>query len=350
MKILILGDLHLGFRNSNQVFFDMMKDFFSKTLFPYIKDNGIEVVLQLGDVHDRRKSIDFIIAAWITNHFFRWFEDEKVHFWSIVGNHDSYYKNTISIDGMSQLSERLDYVHIIKEPTLLTFDNQKFMMVPWVCDENRESCAKAVTENADPESFLLGHFELSGFEMVRGFKSDVDCLDRSIIRQWKKVFSGHYHLTSEHDNIIYVGTPYELNWNDYGDRKRFFVYDTEDKSIEEVLTRNSIFKKVIVAPETSNASFEDCSGKFVKISIEEGMKPKELEKILANITQSGALNVKCITAQQAVEDEAIVDDTDNPIKMVSNDISLRWKDEPEKERIAQAILQKIWKQAEELQK
>lgn len=350
MKILILGDLHLGYRNSNIVFFDMMKDFFTKTLFPYIKDNGIEVVLQLGDVHDRRKSIDFIIAAWIANNLFKWFENEGIEFWSIVGNHDSYYKNTISIDGMSQLSERLNYVHIIKEPTLLTFDNQKFMMVPWICDENREACAKAVAENADSNSFLLGHFELSGFEMVRGFKSDVDCLDRGVIRKWRKVFSGHYHLTSERDNIIYVGTPYELNWNDYGDKKRFFVYNTEDSSIEEIPTKSSIFKKVAITTENLKTSFEDCTGKFVKVSIEDGMKPKELEKILSRISQSGALNVKCISAQQVVEDEAIIDDIDNPIAMVSNDISTRWKDEPEKEKIAQTILQNIWKQAEELQK
>ena len=351
MKILILGDLHIGVRNSNPVLFKMMKDFFSNMLFPYIKENGIRHVLQLGDVHDRRKSIDFVIADWITNHFFKWFEENEVDFISLVGNHDSYYKNTISIDGMSQLSDRLEHVQIVKEPTSFDFYGQKFLMVPWVCDENRESCAKAVAENADAETFLLGHFELAGFEMVRGFRSETDCISREDVRKYRKVFSGHYHLTSEHDNIIYVGTPYELNWNDYGDRKRFFVYDTEDRSIEEVFTGCSIHRKIAVNSKTTKQDFSDCKGKFVKVSIEEDVKPKDIEKILSSISQSGAQSVQCITFNQdKSEEEAIVEDIDNPIKMVSNDISLRWKEEPEKEKKAQLLLQKIWKLAEEMRK
>ena len=351
MKILILGDLHIGVRNSNPVLFRMMKNFFSNMLFPYIKENGIRHVLQLGDVHDRRKSIDFVIADWITNYFFKWFEENEVDFISLVGNHDSYYKNTISIDGMSQLSDRLEHVQIVKEPTSFAFDGQKFLMVPWICDENREACARAVAENADSETFLLGHFELAGFEMVRGFRSETDCISREDVRKYRKVFSGHYHLTSEHDNIIYVGTPYELNWNDYGDRKRFFVYDTEDRSIEEVFTKCSIHKKISVNSKTAKNDFGDCSGKFIKISIDPDVKPKEVEKILSRISESGAQTVQVIASVQKDEEvETVIEDIDNPIKMVSNDISLRWKDEPEKEKAAQMLLQKIWKQAEEMRK
>ena len=351
MKLLIIGDLHIGVRNSNPVLFGMMKDFFSNTLFPYVKNNGIEHVLQLGDVHDRRKSIDFMVADWITNHFFKWFEANHVHFISLVGNHDSYYKNTIAIDGMSQLSEHLEFVNIVKEPQSFVFDGQKILMVPWICDENRKECIEAVEENADSETFLLGHFELAGFEMVRGFRSETDCLDRNVLRQYRKVFSGHYHLTSEHDNIIYVGTPYELNWNDYGDHKRFFVYDTEDRSIEEVFTECSIHKKITVNSKTTREEFSDCKGKFVKISIESDVKPKEVEKLLSRISESGAQTVQVIAAVQKEEaDEAVIEDLDNPLKMVSNDISIRWKDEPEKEKAAQKLLQKIWKRAEELRK
>ena len=351
MKILILGDLHIGVRNSNPVLFKMMKDFFFNMLFPYIKENGIRHVLQLGDVHDRRKSIDFVIADWITNHFFKWFEENEVDFISLVGNHDSYYKNSMSIDGMSQLSDRLKHVQIVKEPTSFDFDGQKFLMVPWVCDENRESCAKAVADNADSETFLLGHFELAGFEMVRGFKSETDCISREDVRKYRKVFSGHYHLTSEHDNIIYVGTPYELNWNDYGDRKRFFVYDTEDRSIEEVFTGCSIHRKISVNSRTIKDDFGDCGGKFIKVSIDPDVKPKEVEKILSRISESGAQTVQVIAGVQKDEEiETVIEDIDNPIKMVSNDISLRWKDEPEKEKAAQMLLQKIWKQAEEMRK
>ena len=45
MKILFLGDLHLGARNGNPNFLRMMDDYFKEELFPYILENGVEVVV-----------------------------------------------------------------------------------------------------------------------------------------------------------------------------------------------------------------------------------------------------------------------------------------------------------------
>ena len=351
MKIAVLGDLHIGARNSNPVLFGMMKDFFTGTFFPYVKENGISHVIQLGDVHDRRKSIDFVVADWITNVFFKWFEDNRVQFTSVVGNHDSYYKNTISVDGMSQLSKRMKYVHIVKEPEVLTIDSKKFLLLPWICDGNREECVKAAELNADGSTFLMGHFELAGFEMIRGFSSETDCLDRSVVSKYRQVFSGHYHLSSEKGKIVYVGTPYELSWNDYGDRKRFFVYDTEADAFEEVLTKCSIHEKIVIDGSAPvQASYPSCRGKFVKVVVEGSVSPKDIEKALASISESGAQTVQCIgqgDAKAGEETQISVDAFDDPAQMVFEDIKERWKDEPEKAEFAKKVFQNLLKAAEE---
>ena len=36
--------------------------------------------------------------------------------------------------------------------------------------------------------------------------------------KFDKVFTGHYHMKSRQDNIVYLGNPYQLYWNDYGCR------------------------------------------------------------------------------------------------------------------------------------
>lgn len=37
-KVLILGDLHIGVRNSSSIFLNQTKDFLYNTLYPYIKN------------------------------------------------------------------------------------------------------------------------------------------------------------------------------------------------------------------------------------------------------------------------------------------------------------------------
>ena len=52
-------------------------------------------------------------------------------------------------------------------------------------------------------------------------------MDHSIFRKFKKVFSGHYHMKSNRDNVYYLGNPYQLYWNDYGCKRGFHVFDTD---------------------------------------------------------------------------------------------------------------------------
>ena len=45
--------------------------------------------------------------------------------------------------------------------------------------------------------------------------------------KFTKVFSGHYHTRSDDGRIYYLGNPYEMFWNDVGDRRGFTIFDTE---------------------------------------------------------------------------------------------------------------------------
>ena len=43
----------------------------------------------------------------------------------------------------------------------------------------------------------------------------------------QKVFSGHYHTRSSNGKIFYLGNPYEMFWNDVGDKEDSTIFDTE---------------------------------------------------------------------------------------------------------------------------
>ncbi|MFZ9688096.1 MAG: endonuclease, partial [Chitinophagaceae bacterium] len=59
MKICVLGDCHFGMRNDSLEFHKYIEKFYENSFFPYLKENGITTVVQLGDLFDRRKFINF---------------------------------------------------------------------------------------------------------------------------------------------------------------------------------------------------------------------------------------------------------------------------------------------------
>ena len=97
MKIAFLGDTHFGARNDNLHFHDFFDKFYSQIFFPYLKEQGITNVVQLGDVFDRRKFINFNTLAYAKRIFFDKAYEYGITITMIVGNHDTYYKNTNEI-------------------------------------------------------------------------------------------------------------------------------------------------------------------------------------------------------------------------------------------------------------
>ena len=60
MKICLLGDTHFGVRNDSKAFHAYYEKFYTEQFFPYLEEHGITTVLQLGDLFDRRKYINFL--------------------------------------------------------------------------------------------------------------------------------------------------------------------------------------------------------------------------------------------------------------------------------------------------
>ena len=55
MKIAIFGDSHFGCRKNSAYFMRQQKDFYDHKFFPYLKKNGIDTIIHLGDFFDNRR-------------------------------------------------------------------------------------------------------------------------------------------------------------------------------------------------------------------------------------------------------------------------------------------------------
>ncbi len=102
MNIAIINDTHFGIRNDSVYFLDKCLNYFESVFFPYIADNNITEIIHLGDFFDRRKYINFNTLTQVRKRFLEKIPN-SVNFRIIIGNHDTYYKNTNEINSLKEL-------------------------------------------------------------------------------------------------------------------------------------------------------------------------------------------------------------------------------------------------------
>ena len=272
MKIALLNDTHFGARSDSPAFIKYFNRFYDEIFFPYLEENNITTLIHLGDVVDRRKFINFNTAHNFQNKFWKRLWDMKIDTHIILGNHDTYYKNTNSINSMQQLITTFDGVNepfIYDKPKTVEFDGLPILFIPWICPENEEESLKAISESQ--AQICMGHLEVKGFEMHKGHFQEHG-LEMDLFKRFEKVYSGHYHRKSDNGTIFYLGTQYEITWSDYQCPKGFHIFDTDTRELTRIPNPINMFKKIIYNDKTNSYSnmdiseYEDC---FVKVIVEE---------------------------------------------------------------------------------
>ena len=103
MKLAIITDTHFGARNDNLNFNDYFFKFYDNVFFPTLEERGITTCVHMGDVVDRRKYISYRIANDFRERFVNRFKEMGIDLHIIIGNHDTYYKNTSEVNSMEEL-------------------------------------------------------------------------------------------------------------------------------------------------------------------------------------------------------------------------------------------------------
>ena len=96
MKIALLGDCHFGIKNDSPNFHNLYEIFY-KSFIKYLIDNDIKQVIQLGDLFDKRRQICFNTLSECKRYFFKPLKEAGIEFYTIVGNHDIYYRQSLSV-------------------------------------------------------------------------------------------------------------------------------------------------------------------------------------------------------------------------------------------------------------
>ncbi len=245
MKIAILNDTHFGVRNDSEAFRNYQLKFYNEIFFPYLEKNNIKTLIHLGDVVDRRKFINFQTASIFREQFWDRLYKEKIDTHIIIGNHDTYFKNTNEVNAIENLYTSFDGVNepfIYTRPKVVDFDGTSILLMPWICDDTKEESIQML--NSAKADLCFGHLEIKGIEMQNGVINEFGN-DKADFSRFDRVMSGHFHKHTDDGQIFYCGAQYEMTWSDYQDPKGFHIFDTETREIERIWNPMTIHKKII---------------------------------------------------------------------------------------------------------
>ena len=139
MKIALITDQHFGGKSDSQSFNEYIEKFYTNQFFPYLKENNITTVIDLGDTFDRRKYVNFAILDRVREYYFDVMRENHIQLHSIVGNHSTYYRNTNSVNSSYLLYGHYDNIEVYPEATTISLDGTIIDLIPWINSENYES-------------------------------------------------------------------------------------------------------------------------------------------------------------------------------------------------------------------
>ena len=248
MKYALLGDLHFGVKGFNKDFFREQIGYLRDEFFPLCKEHNVDKVIQFGDLLDNRKIIDNAFFIDMLYELEALLFEYNIPMVVLTGNHDIYYKNTRDyslLEVISKFGSLKDKITWINNQTLIKEEifvpgkklTKNILIVPWLLPG--ENIDQEMLASAD---YVFGHFEIKDFYMMPGVKAKSGLTIKDF--QNKKVFSGHYHIRQEKGNVLYLGTPYQLNFGDAGNEKGFYILDLATDKLEFIL--NTYNKKYLV--------------------------------------------------------------------------------------------------------
>lgn len=214
--MIFIADIHIGLNKSNPNFYRATEDLFIELADVCVR-RSIDTIAVLGDIFENRR----IISQKSLKTAQKVIEICKdIQLILVRGNHDTYYEANVYPNWLTALRKYPNVITVEDGPTF--FKKNDMCFVPWGYD----------ISTLDWTGYLLGHFEISSFQMNDGFECNTGRRPEDF-KRFRHVYSGHFHHPSSRGNITYLGTPFQHDFGDVGSARGYYIFkDGELEFIE----------------------------------------------------------------------------------------------------------------------
>lgn len=306
-KVAFLSDTHFGWKIDNIQYVDYIKRFYRDFFFPELMRNDIQCVIQFGDLLDNRKNISIKTLKLINEVFLEPLYNLEIELITIIGNHDTYYKDTNDLNSVRYVLQGYKNVTLYEEITEVQIGAKMFGFVPWINDGNIQDFER-FSEMSDVD-VVVGHFEFGGMEYQKGIVSERG-MSTTMVKRFPEVYSGHYHISSKKGNILYLNTPYEMTFNDMDEEKGFYVYDTKNSGLEFLQNPETLFKKVVYQDEETDydqMDYQEFHNSYVKVYVLQRSNITMYNRFIDSLYAANPIDISVIEQEIDFEEEDDVD-------------------------------------------
>jgi DNA repair exonuclease SbcCD nuclease subunit len=278
------SDIHIGLYKDCPIWHDISLEFAEK-VSAFYKKEGIKDIIIPGDIFHNRSEIS-VKTIHTAKHFFDYFKDFNIII--SAGNHDSFFKekaeiNSICIfDGWNNITIVDKTTHVIETPNGTTVS-----LIPWGVDN----------KNIPKTDICFGHFEINTFYMNTYKACEKGEDSKNLLDKSSFIISGHFHKKDhrlyDKGQILYLGSPYQHNFGDYGDDRGYYIIDLDSKKFNFY---SNTFSPKFLKLKTQDLEKTNIKNKiknnFISVTLESSLQDNEIGKILNKIYSYLPNNVK----------------------------------------------------------
>lgn len=237
INILVIGDPH--FKEDNKELTDLL----SVNILDILDESKIDLVIILGDIMHyggRGDMKTFIRCCNFLSSVAK--KTGKDNCYLLIGNHDRLNNSSNLGDEhwFNPLKDCDNFATIVGDIMFIDRNGLKFGLVPYIqpgklMDNLNESLKVCDIKLEDIATFFM-HQEIRGGMMGNKKSTKGDFWDES----YPDIISGHLHKKHKpQKNVLYVGTPYQINFGDSGDKFiHIFSYERADDGHIEKRIKN----------------------------------------------------------------------------------------------------------------
>lgn len=226
-KVIITADLHFGVP-------DRLRDILwaARAARAYAEAHEIDTTLVLGDLAHDRTAME--LEVWNTLYDFLAETKRRGQNWyAFPGNHDMFLKHSWGINSLRPLQ---DHLTVMQDVRLLTLDDRRFFILPFIhLEKSYMRVLARLEQHYREDDTLLTHIGVRGSTLNTCFLlKDWSCVNFDS-SPFRRVYTGHFHtLQSLNNQVFYPGSQIPFKFDEGGVPHGFYVLDLESMQHEFV--------------------------------------------------------------------------------------------------------------------